>query len=158
MDSSYSTLVGGSSSMGGSSSKKRRDLPCDLRTVSKFLGASKSCACIQSPTQGGKALFNILLGRRRNSDQRWPFPQCAFSRDSDCPSVFFGHAQAGWCIKNAIPFGAAYTHSSTDPALAGPHTERRPCGNFPHSVEYVQRRRRLHRQRPAFLEARRSRP
>jgi len=68
--------------MGGSSSKKRRDLPCDLRTVSKFLSASKSCAGIQSPRQGGKALFNILLGRRRNSDQHWPFTQCAFSRIS----------------------------------------------------------------------------
>jgi hypothetical protein len=33
---------------------------------------------IQSPTQDGKALFkhfgsNILLRRRRNSDQQWPF-------------------------------------------------------------------------------------
>jgi hypothetical protein len=42
--------VGGPSSTltGGSSSKKRRDLPPGSGTVSR-LGASKSCACIQSP-------------------------------------------------------------------------------------------------------------
>src|SRR5262249_18266289 len=64
MGASYSTLVGGSCStpIGGSSSKKRRGLPPGSCRMFR-LGASKSCACIQSSTQGGKALFGILFGR-----------------------------------------------------------------------------------------------
>jgi hypothetical protein len=51
MGASFSTL------MGGSSSKKRGDLPCGSRTVSR-LGASKSRSCIQSPSpRAGRSGF-----------------------------------------------------------------------------------------------------
>jgi hypothetical protein len=38
----------------------------------------------------------MLFRRRRNSDQQWLFPQCAFSRNPDFPIGFSGAFWLGW--------------------------------------------------------------